>query len=316
MKVYILKKLLMVIPLLIGISIVVFLISHMIPGSAMELFMGTQVEATPEQMKELQRLFGEDKPLYERYFEWLFGIMKGDFGVSLRTARPVLQDIRDRFPLTLELTLLSLTMAIVMGIPIGIFSAGRHSRFTTNLIRILSLLGLSIPRFWLATLLIIFFARYFHISTVGVYVNFTQDPLRNLATLLLPAFSMALSMAAVLVRFTRTSMLEVMSSDYVRTARAKGLSESVVLKKHALKNALLPVITVIGFYAGYLLGGSIITEEIFALPGMGRLMLYAIEKRDYPLIQGIVLIVALLFILINIFVDILYGIIDPRIRYE
>ncbi len=316
MKTYILKKLLMVIPLLIGISIVVFLISHMIPGSAMELFMGTQVEATPEQMKELQKLFGEDKPLYQRYFEWLFGILRGDFGISLRTARPVLLDIKERFPLTLELTLLSLTMAILIGIPVGIYAAGRHSKITSTMIRVLSLLGLSIPRFWLATLLIIFFAKYFHISTVGVYVSFSKDPIKNIISLSLPALSMAVSMAAVLVRFTRTSMLEVMSSDYIRTARAKGLSESIVLKKHALKNALLPVITVIGFYAGYLLGGSIITEEIFALPGMGRLMLYAIEKRDYPLIQGIVLIVALLFILINIFVDILYGIIDPRIRYE
>ncbi len=306
----------MVIPLLIGISIVVFFISHLIPGSAMELFMGTQVEATPEQMKELQKLFGEDKPLWQRYFEWLFGILRGDFGVSLRTSRPVLEDIKARFPLTFELTLFSLSLAIIMGIPIGIYAAGVRSRFASTIIRVLSLLGLSIPRFWLATLLIIFLARYFHISTVGVYVSFTENPLKNLGILFIPALSMAISMAAVLVRFTRTSMLEVMSSDYIRTARAKGLSESIVLKKHALRNALLPVITIIGFYAGYLLGGSIITEEIFALPGMGRLMLYAIEKRDYPLIQGIVVVVALLFILINIFVDILYGMIDPRIRYE
>ncbi len=316
MSTYIIKRLLIIFPLLLGISIVVFFVSHLIPGSAMEIFMGTQVEATPEQVAELKKIFGEDKPLIVRYFEWVKDLLKGDFGVSLRTSRKVLPDIMARLPLTVELTVLSLTLAVLIGIPIGIYAALKHNPLVSLIIRIGSLLGLSIPQFWLATMLIIFFARYFHMSDIGNFVPFFKNPMGNLKFMLLPSISMALGMASVLVRFTRTSMLEVLGADYIRTARSKGLSESIVLKKHALKNALLPVITVIGFYAGYLLGGAIVIEEIFALPGIGRLMLYAIEKRDYPVIQGTVIIVALLFIFINLLVDILYGVIDPRIRYE
>ncbi len=316
MSTYIIKRLLIIFPLLLGISIVVFFVSHLIPGSAMEIFMGTQVEATPEQVAELKKIFGEDKPLIVRYFEWVKDLLKGDFGVSLRTSRKVLPDIMARLPLTVELTILSLTLAVLIGIPIGIYAALKHNPLVSLIIRIGSLLGLSIPQFWLATMLILFFARYFHMSDIGNFVPFFENPIGNLKFMLLPSISMALGMASVLVRFTRTSMLEVLSADYIRTARSKGLSEGVVLKKHALKNALLPVITIIGFYAGYLLGGAIVIEEIFALPGIGRLMLYAIEKRDYPVIQGTVIIVALLFIFINLLVDILYGIIDPRIRYE
>ncbi len=316
MSTYIIKRLLIIFPLLLGISIVVFFVSHLIPGSAMEIFMGTQVEATPEQVAELKKIFGEDKPLIVRYFEWVKDLLKGDFGVSLRTSRKVLPDIMARLPLTVELTILSLTLAVLIGIPIGIYAALKHNPLVSLIIRIGSLLGLSIPQFWLATMLILFFARYFHMSDIGNFVPFFENPIGNLKFMLLPSISMALGMASVLVRFTRTSMLEVLGADYIRTARSKGLSEGVVLKKHALKNALLPVITVIGFYAGYLLGGAIVIEEIFALPGIGRLMLYAIEKRDYPVIQGTVIIVALLFIFINLLVDILYGIIDPRIRYE
>ena len=316
MSTYIIKRLIIIFPLLLGISIVVFFVSHLIPGSAMEIFMGTQVEATPEQVAELKKIFGEDKPLIVRYFEWVKDLLKGDFGVSLRTSRKVLPDIMARLPLTVELTILSLTLAVLIGIPIGIYAALKHNPLVSLIIRIGSLLGLSIPQFWLATMLILFFARYFHMSNIGNFVPFFKNPIGNLKFMLLPSISMALGMASVLVRFTRTSMLEVLGADYIRTAHSKGLSEGVVLKKHALKNALLPVITIIGFYAGYLLGGAIVIEEIFALPGIGRLMLYAIEKRDYPVIQGTVIIVALLFIFINLLVDILYGIIDPRIRYE
>lgn len=316
MTVYIIKRLFIIIPLIIGISIVVFFISHLIPGSAMEIFMGTQVEATQEQIEELKKIFGEDKPLIIRYVDWIKDLIKGDFGVSLRTSRKVLPDILARLPLTLELTILSLSLAILIGIPIGIYAALKHSPLTSLTVRVVSLLGLSIPQFWLATMLIIFFAKYLHISDIGNFVSFSEDPIANLKAMFLPSISMAVGMASVLVRFTRTSMLEVLSSDYIRTARSKGLSENIVLKKHALKNALLPVITIIGFYAGYLLGGAIVIEEIFALPGIGRLMLYAIEKRDYPVIQGTVIVVAILFIFINLIVDILYGIIDPRIRYE
>ena len=316
MSIYIIKRLIIIIPLLIGISIVVFFVSHLIPGSAMEIFMGTQVEATPEQVAELKKIFGEDKPLIVRYFEWIGDLLRGDFGVSLRTSRKVLPDIMARLPLTIELTILSLSLAILVGIPIGIYAALKHNPLVSLIVRVGSLLGLSIPQFWLATILIIFFAKYFHISDIGNYVPFFKNPIGNLKFMLLPSVSMAVGMASVLVRFTRTSMLEVLGADYIRTARSKGLSENTVLKKHALKNALLPVITIIGFYAGYLLGGAIIIEEIFALPGIGRLMLYAIEKRDYPVIQGTVIIIAVLFIFINLIVDLLYGAIDPRIRYE
>jgi peptide/nickel transport system permease protein len=313
---YILKRLISIIPVLFGVSILVFFLVRLIPGSALELFLGTQVEATPEQMEELKRIFGEDKPIPILYFEWLSRIIKGDFGYSLRTSRPILPDILHRLPLSLELTLFSLFFSIIIGIPLGILSSLKQNPIIDILIRLIGLLGLSLPQFWLATLFVILFSSFEGLIPMGNFIPFSKNPLLNIKMLFLPSLAIGLGLGAVVMRFTRNSILEVLQMDYIKTAKAKGLSQRVVLFKHALRNALLPVVTILGFNAGYLLGGAIVIEEVFALPGMGRLALYAIFKRDYPLLQGIVLIISFLFVLINLSTDILYAFIDPRIRYE
>ncbi len=313
---FIVKRLLTLIPVLIGVSLIVFFLVRLIPGTALEMYMGTQVEATPEMMEELQKLFGEDKPVPVLYIEWMSDILKGDFGYSLRTGRPVLPDILSRLPLSLELTLLSLILALLIGIPLGIASSIKQNTLGDFFMRILGLIGLSLPQFWLAALMVIAFSGFNGWIPMGNYVGFLEDPIRNIKMLLLPSLAIGIGFSAVVMRYTRTSMLEVMQMDYIRTAKAKGLTRKSVIYSHALKNAILPVITVTGFNAGYLLSGAIVIEEVFALPGMGRLSLYAIYQRDYPIIQAIVMIVATIFVLVNLITDIVYALADPRIRLD
>ncbi len=311
---YIVRRLLSLIPVLIGVSLIVFFMVRLIPGSALQMYMGTQVEATPEQMEELKRLFGEDKPIPVLYVQWVGNILKGDFGYSLRTGRPVLPDIFSRLPISLELTIYSLILALLIGIPLGILSSLKQDTFGDFLNRIIGLIGLSLPQFWLAALMVIAFSSSQGWIPMGNYVSLFEDPLKNLKMFFLPSLAIGFGFAAVVMRYTRNSMLEVLQMDYVRTAKAKGLPKRKVIIIHALKNAILPVITVTGFNAGYLLGGSIVIEEVFALPGMGRLALYAINQRDYPIIQAIMLVIASLFVLVNLVTDLVYAMADPRIR--
>lgn len=313
---YIVRRLISLIPVLLGVSVIVFFLVRLIPGSALQMYLGTQVEATPEQMEELKRIFGEDKPVPVLYVEWLGRLMHGDFGYSLRTGREVLPDILRRLPLSVELTVFALAISLLIGIPLGIAGAVKRNPVLDVLIRIAGLLGLSLPQFWLASLMVIAFSGLKGFIPMGNYVPFTQAPFENLRMMLFPALAIGIGLAAVIMRYMRNSMLEVMQMDYIRTAQAKGLKRKVVIVRHALKNAILPVITVAGFNTGYLLGGAIVIEEVFALPGMGRLALYAIYQRDYSLIQGIVLIVATMFVLINLITDLIYATIDPRIRLD
>jgi peptide/nickel transport system permease protein len=313
---YVAKRLLSLIPVLLGVSLIVFFLVRLIPGSALQMYLGTQVEATPEQMAELKRIFGEDKSLPILYVEWLGRILRGDFGVSLRTGREVLPDILARLPLSIELTLLSLFMALAIGIPQGILASLRKNPVLDVTNRVAGLLGLSLPQFWLASLMVLAFSGFKGWIPMGNYVSFSQAPLVNLKMLVLPALAIGIGLAAVIMRYTRNSMIEVLQQDYVRTAKAKGLQRRVVVFRHALKNAILPVITVAGFNTGYLLGGAIVIEEVFALPGMGRLALYAIYQRDYPVIQGIILMIAALFVLVNLLTDLIYALVDPRIRLD
>jgi len=280
------------------------------------MYLGTQVEATPEQMEELRRIFGEDKPIPVLYIEWLGRLLHGDLGYSLRTGRQVLPDILQRLPLSFELTIFALFLALLIGIPLGIIGAVKKNPILDIVIRITGLLGLSLPQFWLASLMVIAFSGFRGFIPMGNYIPFSQAPLENIRMMLLPSLAIGIGLAAVIMRYMRNSMLEVMQMDYIRTAQAKGLKRKIVIFRHALKNAILPIITVAGFNTGYLLGGAIVIEEVFALPGMGRLVLYAIYQRDYPLIQGIVLIIALMFVLINLLTDLLYAAIDPRIRLD
>lgn len=313
---YIATRLLSLIPVLFGVSLIVFFMVRLIPGSALEMYMGTQVEATPEQMEELRRIFGEDKPVPVLYVEWLGRIVKGDFGYSLRTGREVLPDIMSRLPLSLELTVIALVMALAIGVPLGIAASLRRNPVGDVVNRVLGLLGLSLPQFWMASLMVLAFSGAKGWIPMGNFVPLFKAPFTNIKMMLLPSLAIGIGMAAVIMRYTRNSMLEVLQMDYVRTAKAKGLKHRVVIFRHALKNAILPVITVAGFNTGYLLGGAIVIEEVFALPGMGRLALYAIYQRDYPVIQGIVLVIATLFVLVNLATDIVYSIVDPRIRLE
>jgi peptide/nickel transport system permease protein len=314
MQRYLASRLLAFIPVLLGILAVVFLLIRLIPGDAVQLFLGTQVEMTPQQMAELRRFFGVDKPIWAQFVDYFSRIVRGDFGVSLRTSRPVLPDIMQRLPLSFQLATLALVVATALAVPLGILSAlTRNSTFDV-FTRIGGLIGLSIPNFWLGAMLILFFSRYLRIS-LGQYVPITQNPIGTLWSLYLPAIALGAAIAAILMRYIRSSLLEVLGQEYVRTARGKGLEDRVVMLRHALPNAMIPVITVLGFQMGYLLGGTVVIEEIFALPGMGRFVLHAILQRDYPVVQGVVLVVAFMFVLTNLVVDLLYAWVDPRIRY-
>jgi peptide/nickel transport system permease protein len=312
---YLAGRLLTFVPVLLGILTVVFLLIRLIPGDTIQLFLGTQVELTPAQMAELRHVFGVDKPIWLQYLDYLARVIHGDLGISLRTARPVLPDIVARLPVSFELAVMALAIAVVIAIPIGAISALFRNSPIDIASRIGGLLGLSIPNFWLGTMLILIFSRYSRLI-IGQFTSLTVDPVQNVQIMLLPAISLGVAIGAILLRYTRSSLLEVLADDYVRTARSKGLRETLVIARHALPNALIPVITVIGFQFGYLLGGTVVLEEIYALPGMGRLALNAIVQRDYPIVQGVVLVIAFLFVLTNLLVDVLYAWIDPRIRYE
>ncbi len=313
---YIIRRLLSLVPVLLGVSVIVFFLVRLIPGTALEMFLGTQVEASPEQMEELKRLFGEDRPVPVLYAEWLGRVLTGDFGHSLRTGRAVLPDILSRLPISLEIAVFALVLALALGIPMGVLAAVRRSPVLDSLVRIVGLLGLSLPQFWLASLMVIAFSGLNGWIPMGNYIALFADPARNLRMMFLPSLAIGAGLAAVIMRYTRNSMLEVLNTDYIRTAKAKGLGKRLVIVRHALRNAILPVITVAGFNVGYLLGGAIVIEEVFALPGMGRLALYAIYQRDYPVIQGIVLLIAGMFVLVNLVTDLVYAAVDPRIRLD
>ena len=302
-----------IVPVLFGISVLVFGLVHLIPGDVAQVLLGTQ--ATDQQIETLRRGFGLDRPLPVQYVDWLSHVLQGDFGVSLRTSRPVLPDLVSRFGVTLQLTLVSTVIALVVAIPLGVASAANRGRTSDALSRVLALLGLSIPNFWLGTMLILFVSLVLHwLPPVG-FVSLLDNPWLALQTLILPALALGTAVAAFIMRMVRSSLLEVLRQDYIRTANAKGLRDNVVLYRHALKNAFIPVLTVIGVQVGYLLGGAVIIESIFSLPGMGRFLLDSINNRDYSIVQGGVLLIALIFSLVNLSVDLVYGWLDPRIRY-
>jgi peptide/nickel transport system permease protein len=313
MTAYVARRVIAVVPVLFGISVLVFLLVHLIPGDVAQILLGTQ--ATDQQIETMRRTFGLDRPLPVQYLDWVSHILQGDFGVSFRTNRPVLPDLISRFGVTLQLTLVSMIVALVVAIPLGVASAANRGRGSDAIARVLALLGLSIPNFWLGTLLILFVSLVLHwLPPVG-FVSLLDNPWLAVQTLILPSLALGTAVAAFIMRLVRSSLLEVLRQDYVRTARAKGLRDQTVLYRHALKNAFIPVLTVIGVQVGYLLGGAVIIESIFSLPGMGRFLLDSISNRDYSIVQGGVLFIALIFSLVNLSVDLLYGWLDPRIRY-
>jgi peptide/nickel transport system permease protein len=312
---YLAQRLLGAIPTLVGVSLLTFLFIRLIPGDAIAARLGTSTALTPEQLASLRAYFGLDQPLLVQYWNWLSSLVHGDAGFSIRTGRPVLVEIGERLPATLELAAAAALIAIALGLPLGLLSAVRPRSRTDVAARVGGLIGLSLPSFWLGTLIIVFFSLYLRwLPNTGGYVDFVRDPLANLKLQIFPALTLGLALAAATMRMTRSAMLDVLSADYVRTARSKGLAPAVVLRRHVLKNGLIVVVTLLGIQVGQLLGGAVVVEEIFSVPGVGRMLLTAIVQRDYALVQGGVLVIAMLFVGLNIVVDLLYGYLDPRIR--
>ena len=312
---YLATRLIGAIPTLLGVSVLTFLFIRLIPGDAIAARLGTSTALTPEQLASLRAYFGLDQPLYQQYWTWLTSLLHGDFGYSIRTGRPVLIEITERLPATLELAAAATLIAVLIGLPLGLLSAMRSRSRVDVIARIGGLIGLSLPSFWLGTLIIVLFSLYLRwLPNTGGYVDFLRDPLGNLALIVLPAVTLGVALAAATMRMTRSAMLDVLGADYVRTAWAKGLPRGVIIRRHVLKNGLIVVVTLLGIQVGQLLGGAVVVEEIFSIPGVGRMLLAAIVQRDYALVQGGVLVIAILFVLVNIFVDLLYGYLDPRIR--
>jgi peptide/nickel transport system permease protein len=300
---------------LTGLTVLVFLMLRLVPGTVVEQMIGADAVVSQAMVDELKRFFGLDQPWYVQYFAWIGRLAHGDFGTSWRTGKPVILLILERLPVTLELTALSVAFALALGMPAGILSAIRRDRAIDQVTRVGTLLGLSVPVFWQGTMLILFFSLYLRWMPPIVWVDLLTDPKRNLTIMLLPVVCLGTASAANIARTTRACMLDVLRSEYVRTAAAKGLASRVVILKHALKNALIPVVTVVGLQAGILLGGTVVVEEVFTLPGVGRLVLWSIYQRDYPVTQSTILFIAVLFMAINLAVDLLYRYLDPRIRY-
>ena len=315
MQRYLSQRLLALLPTLLGVSILVFVAIRLIPGDIISATLGTEAGMLTEtQRAALERYYGLDQPPLQQYFVWLGEALRGNLGHSVRHGQPVLQLILSRFPLTLELALFSVLLALLTGLPLGLLAALRHNTWLDLAGRLFALLGLAIPNFLLGTMIIFILSVGFNIlPNAGDYAKLHEDPLRNLQQLFFPALTLGFAFGASVMRMTRSSLLEVLREDYVRTARSRGLPERSVILRHSLRNALIPVLTLIGIELGYLLGGAFIVEQIFALPGLGRLTINAIGQREYALVQGVTLFVALTFLLLNLFIDLLYALIDPRI---
>lgn len=313
MATYVLKKLLTLVPVLLGVSVLVFMIMHLTPGDPAETILGPDVpQATIDHLREQ---LGLDQPLAVQYGRFLVQLLHGDLGTSIQNNQPVTRQIAARYPFTLELALVSVAVSMIVGVVTGVLSAVSKGSIGDTLAMILALMGVSAPSFWVGLMLMLFFAYrlgWFPASGYGGPL-WTWDGWKSVA---LPALSLGLGAAATVARMTRSSMLEVLNQDYVRTARSKGLTPWRVTVRHAMSNALIPVITVVGLQLGHLLGGAVITEQVFAWPGIGTLVVNAIGVRDFPVVQGVVLVIALSFVLVNVLVDLLYGFIDPRIRYD
>jgi peptide/nickel transport system permease protein len=318
MQAYIVRRLLALIPTLFFASLIVFVTVRLMPGHVIDLML-SQNDIAADQMSRDQLIsaLGLDKPMWEQYLSWVGGILlHGDFGRSLWQNTPVAELLAQRLPVTFQLGLMALVIALLVAIPIGAYSAMRQDTAGDYVGRSFSILMLAVPGFWMGTMVMVFPSIWWGWSPRINYVAFHEDPLGNLAHLIVPAIILGTSLSAVTMRLTRTMMLEVLRQDYIRTAWAKGLSENLVVRRHALRNALIPVVTLIGIQAPLLIGGAVIMEQIFVIPGMGLLLLDAVNQRDYPIITGVFLIVGVAVMLINLLVDLSYGLLDPKVRYR
>lgn len=310
---YAFRRLLIALPVLVGISVIAFFMVRLVPGDTVTALLGAHYSEA--EAEALRQTYGLDQPLVLQYFIWLGNVVSGDLGQSAFTGEPVLSAILDRLPVTLQLVAISIGFAVFIAVPLGVVAAvgrsGRADFFAT----LFGLLGISIPGFWLGVLLILFFSLTLGWLPSGGFISLWEDPFANLRHMILPGIALGMAVAAVVMRMTRSAMLEVLNEEYVKMARAKGVPRGRLIIRHALRNALIPVVTITGIQAGYLLGGSIVIEQIFSLPGIGLLALQAITNRDYALLQGTVLFIAIGFVVINLLVDLIYAWLDPRIKY-
>ena len=313
---YLARRAVWTIVAVLGVSILIFFLVRLLPGNIVDIIAGTEGQLSKPQRAAVLKEFGLDQPLPIQYLRWIGSMLHGNFGWSFRTGQPVATLIASRLPITIELALLAVLGVALVAIPFGVVASVSRSARVRTLVQIIGVLGLSLPNFWIAILLIIGASSLFGWLPALIYVPPWSDPWVNLQQMFLPVLSLGLGLSAVVMRMTRSSMLEVLGQDFIRVARAKGLATRTILLRHALQNALIPIITVLGLQMGFLLGGVVITEQIFGLPGLGWTLLNGVYQRDYPVVQGTVMVFAVTFVLVNLFVDLLYTYLDPRIRYE
>jgi len=319
MQAYIAKRCLLFIPTVLLATLLAFLLLRVIPGDpALVKLAGETGDAsfTPAELHDLQAKLGTDKPLYVQYGKWVWGLLRLDFGESMYFEDPVAQDLADKFPITLELTVLAMLIATVIAVPLGLLSAIKQDTPADYIARIVSITGVALPNFWVGILIVYFLVLLFAWMPPLGYANLWEDPATNLQQFIFPALALGFFEMAFTARVTRSSMLEVYREDYTRTARGKGLAERVVILRHALKNALLPVVTVSGFQFGRLLAGTVVIENIFMVPGMGKLLVDSVFHRDYTEVQAIVVVITASVLILNLLLDVIYGWLNPRIRYS
>lgn len=318
MSAYLMRRLLALLPTLLFASIIVFSIVRLVPGDVVDLMLSqNDISADVRSRDELMQLLGLDRPMWEQYLHWIGNIvLHGDLGVSLWQGEPVLKMVMARIPVTLSLGAIALVVALSVALPIGVLSAIRQDSAADYVARSFSILMLAVPSFWLGTMVMVFPSVWWGWSPEVRYVPFRENPLQHIEQMLVPAIVLGMALSAITMRMTRTMMLEVLRQDYIRTAWAKGLNERMVILRHALRNALIPVVTLVGLQAPLLIGGAVIIEQIFALPGMGLLLLDAVHQRDYPVITGVFLVVGVAVMLINLLVDLSYGLFDPKVRHR
>jgi peptide/nickel transport system permease protein len=316
MQRYVAGRLLLMVPTLLGVAILTFVVMRLVPGDIVELrYAGSGGSVAPEVITRERHQLGLDKPIAAQFADWMAGVVTLDFGTSLWTNRPVIEEVKIRFGLSLELAFLATILAVALAVPLGVLAATRQDSWVDYVIRIFSIGGLAMPSFWIGILVILVLLTLFHWSPPLVFTPIWEDPAANLAQLIWPAIAVGYRYSAVAMRMTRSSVLEVLREDYIRTARAKGVLESLVVVRHALRNSLLPVVTVISLEFAFLIGGLVVTEQVFNLNGLGKLLVDAVAHRDYTLIQALVLLMAMIFVFINFLVDMLYVVLDPRVRY-
>jgi peptide/nickel transport system permease protein len=316
MVAYTLRRLLLMIPTILGVAVLVFFMLRVMPGDIVETMLREGGGNVPQHVIEQERArLGLDQPIPIQFLNWFGGLLQGDFGTSMWTGKPVLNEIGIRLELSLQVAIMATVLAVLIALPLGTLAAIFRNTIIDHVIRVVSIAGLAVPSFWLGMLIILFLLTTFNWIPPLTFTSFFDDPVANLAQLIWPALAVGYRYSAVATRMTRSSILEVMQEDYIRTARAKGVYERLVVARHGMRNALLPVVTVVGLEFAFLIGGLVVTEQVFNLNGIGRLFVQATARGDYTMIQALVLLVALTFILVNFLIDLLYAALDPRIRY-